>query len=329
MCRSRVRSSAVLDDVDAARPQQREQHVERHTGRTDEMRRIIDHEVQRVIGELVGHDPERSRRLVDPVEGAHRAVVRCDPVLELRAPAGSRSRHGCRPGQDARNATLSPWKIPSSKIRFGSTFSTTFMYCSTIRRGFMMRSSVSSGFMSGPNPRGTESVERDPSRSTPLRSMLPSNVIGHVRCAAAAPSGPGGSLAHLDGTVTTDPSIPPGYEERGDTPGCPPRAEPTAAGGTGTGPLHDRRCGEMSAGGWAMLAAIVVALGVARVRRLRRWCGASATSARAGRSIWQEFGLGIALMVLFFVDLDRARHQPSGRRYTDEQRAHGERTERG
>lgn len=83
----------------------------------------------------------------------------------------------------------------------------------------------------------------------------------------------------------------------------------------------------MSAGGWSMLAAAALAAGsllfllVTVVRSIQ--------DHRSGeRSIWREFGLGLALTVLFFatwVGHGIAQWQT----YTDEQRAHGESTEAG
>ena len=84
----------------------------------------------------------------------------------------------------------------------------------------------------------------------------------------------------------------------------------------------------MSAGGSAMLAAILIALGVARVRRVlddpEHPQRAIAPAARSGRSS----GSGIALMVLFFVTWI-AHGISEWQTYTDEQRAHGEPTSAG
>jgi hypothetical protein len=80
----------------------------------------------------------------------------------------------------------------------------------------------------------------------------------------------------------------------------------------------------MSAGGWAMLGAILVALGAlgfvltSMIRSIHN-------ERRAGRSIWKDFGLGIALMVLFAVTWI-AHGVSEWQTYTDEQRAHGEST---
>jgi hypothetical protein len=78
----------------------------------------------------------------------------------------------------------------------------------------------------------------------------------------------------------------------------------------------------MSAGAWAMLAVIItslcalmfVILSMARSIRNER---------TAGRPIWREFSLGLALMVLFFatwIGQGIAQWQT----YTDEQAAHGD-----
>jgi hypothetical protein len=83
----------------------------------------------------------------------------------------------------------------------------------------------------------------------------------------------------------------------------------------------------MSTGGWAMLAAIVVSLGAlgfvifAMVRSIRN-------ERTPDRSIWRDFGLGIALMVLFFVTWI-AHGVAQWQTYTDEQRSHGEAVEVG
>ena len=78
----------------------------------------------------------------------------------------------------------------------------------------------------------------------------------------------------------------------------------------------------MSAGGWAMLAAVLIALAslgfvvFSMIRSIRN-------EHRAGRSIWKDFGLGIALMVLFLVTWI-AHGISEWQTYTDEQGAHGE-----
>jgi hypothetical protein len=78
----------------------------------------------------------------------------------------------------------------------------------------------------------------------------------------------------------------------------------------------------MSAGAWAMLVAIALAFAAlgfvvfSMIRSIRN-------ERRAGKSIWRDFGLGIALMVLFFVTWF-AQGISEWQTYTDEQRAHGE-----
>jgi hypothetical protein len=83
----------------------------------------------------------------------------------------------------------------------------------------------------------------------------------------------------------------------------------------------------MSAGAWFMFAALVVALGglVLVVFALVR----SIQNERTGaRSLWREFGLGLALMILFFGSWV-AHGIAEWQTYTDEQRTHGESTELG
>jgi hypothetical protein len=83
----------------------------------------------------------------------------------------------------------------------------------------------------------------------------------------------------------------------------------------------------MSAGAWAMVAAIVIALGAlgfvifTLVRSIQN-------ERRAGRSIWKDFGLGIALMTLFFATWI-AHGISEWQTYTDTQREHGEPTTAG
>jgi hypothetical protein len=83
----------------------------------------------------------------------------------------------------------------------------------------------------------------------------------------------------------------------------------------------------MSAGAWAMLAAAALAAAAlgfvifSMIRSIR-------DERRAGRSIWKDFGLGIALMALFFVTWF-AQGISEWQTYTDEQRAHGEPTDAG
>jgi hypothetical protein len=74
----------------------------------------------------------------------------------------------------------------------------------------------------------------------------------------------------------------------------------------------------------AALALALVALGFViftMVRSIRN-------ERRAGRSVWKDFGLGIALMVLFFATWI-AHGITEWQTYTDEQRAHGESTTAG
>ena len=83
----------------------------------------------------------------------------------------------------------------------------------------------------------------------------------------------------------------------------------------------------MSAGAWAMLGAIVIALvslGFVVFSMMR----SIQIERSQGRSIWRDFGLGIALMVLFFVTWI-AHGVSEWQTYTDEQRAHGESTSAG
>ena len=83
----------------------------------------------------------------------------------------------------------------------------------------------------------------------------------------------------------------------------------------------------MSAGGWmagAAAAVTVGALGFVLFSMVR-----SIKDERSGdRSIWREFGLSIALMVLFFATWI-AHAISEWQVYTDEQRAHGEATQVG
>ena len=80
----------------------------------------------------------------------------------------------------------------------------------------------------------------------------------------------------------------------------------------------------MSAGGWAMAAVLVgmlVLLGFLIFSTIR----SIQVERTAGRSVWREFGLGLALMLLFFgtwIGQGVAEWQT----YTDEAVAHGEPT---
>jgi hypothetical protein len=83
----------------------------------------------------------------------------------------------------------------------------------------------------------------------------------------------------------------------------------------------------MSAGAWAMLVVVVISLGAlafvifTMVRSIR-------VERTAGRSVWREFSLGLALMILFFATwIGQAISQ--WQTYTDEQSAHGESVEFG
>jgi hypothetical protein len=78
----------------------------------------------------------------------------------------------------------------------------------------------------------------------------------------------------------------------------------------------------MSAGGWAMLAAMalaVAALGFVVYSMVR----SIQVQRNRGESLWRQFGLGIALMILFFVTWI-AQGISQWQTYTDEQREHGE-----
>ncbi|HZM30370.1 MAG TPA: DUF6766 family protein [Acidimicrobiales bacterium] len=83
----------------------------------------------------------------------------------------------------------------------------------------------------------------------------------------------------------------------------------------------------MSPGAWMMLLAAVVALAsllvvvFALVRSIRN-------HHTPGRSVWREFGLGLALMLLFFGTWV-AHAIAEWQTYTDEQQAHGESTSAG
>ena len=83
----------------------------------------------------------------------------------------------------------------------------------------------------------------------------------------------------------------------------------------------------MNPGAWLMLAAFVVSVGglavvvFALVRSIRN-------ERTAGRSVWREFGLGLSLMILFFVTWI-AHGIAEWQVFTDEQRAQGESTEVG
>jgi hypothetical protein len=83
----------------------------------------------------------------------------------------------------------------------------------------------------------------------------------------------------------------------------------------------------MSAGAWMMTLATVLAVGAlgllifAMVRSIHN-------ERTRGRSIWREFGLGLALMILFFATWI-AHGIAEWQTFTDEQREHGESVEVG
>jgi hypothetical protein len=83
----------------------------------------------------------------------------------------------------------------------------------------------------------------------------------------------------------------------------------------------------MGVGAWMMLLAIVLAfasLGFVVFSMVR----SIQTQRSKDRSVWRDFGLGIALMVLFFVTWG-AQLIAEWQTYNDEQHAHGESTEIG
>ena len=82
----------------------------------------------------------------------------------------------------------------------------------------------------------------------------------------------------------------------------------------------------MTAGAWMMLLATVIARAPCWWW-CSPWCAASATSTRTARSLWREFGLGLALMLFFGSWVAHAIAE--WQTYTDEQRAHGESTSAG
>jgi hypothetical protein len=83
----------------------------------------------------------------------------------------------------------------------------------------------------------------------------------------------------------------------------------------------------VSSGAWAMVLALVLGLGAllfviaAMTRSVRN-------ERSAGRSIWREFSLGLALVILFFVTWI-AHGIAEWQTYTDEQRSRGEPTQAG
>jgi hypothetical protein len=83
----------------------------------------------------------------------------------------------------------------------------------------------------------------------------------------------------------------------------------------------------MSAGAWAMLAAIV--LGLAALAFVVASMARSIQTERSkNRSVWREFSLGLGLMILFFVTWI-AHGITEWQTYTDEQRTLGEPTKAG
>jgi hypothetical protein len=83
----------------------------------------------------------------------------------------------------------------------------------------------------------------------------------------------------------------------------------------------------MSAGGWMMGVAGLIALGtlVVLMHSLLRSIRNERTE---GRSVWREFSLGLVLAILFFATWI-GHVVAEWQVYTDEQRSHGERTEIG
>jgi hypothetical protein len=78
----------------------------------------------------------------------------------------------------------------------------------------------------------------------------------------------------------------------------------------------------MSAGGWAMLGVVILSLGVL-LFVIATMIRSILNERTEGRSVWREFSLGLALMVLFFVSwLGQAISE--WQTYTAEQHAHGE-----
>jgi Domain of unknown function (DUF6766) len=83
----------------------------------------------------------------------------------------------------------------------------------------------------------------------------------------------------------------------------------------------------MSAGAWMMTVAVVLSFGAlalvifAMIRSIQ-------THHSNGRSVWREFGLGLILMILFFVSWI-GQGIAEWQVFTDEQQAHGEPAEMG
>ena len=78
----------------------------------------------------------------------------------------------------------------------------------------------------------------------------------------------------------------------------------------------------MSAGGWAMLAVVIMSLSVL-VFVMFTMIRSILNERTAGRSIWREFSLGLSLMALFFVSW-LGQGIAEWQTYTAEQHAHGE-----
>jgi hypothetical protein len=78
----------------------------------------------------------------------------------------------------------------------------------------------------------------------------------------------------------------------------------------------------MSAGGWAMLGVVVLSLGVL-LFVIVTMARSILNERTEGRSVWREFSLGLALMVLFFVSWF-GHAIAEWQTYTAEQHAHGE-----
>jgi hypothetical protein len=83
----------------------------------------------------------------------------------------------------------------------------------------------------------------------------------------------------------------------------------------------------MSAGGWAMLAVVLISVGVL-LFVIFTMIRSILNERSAGGSIWREFSLGLCLMVLFFVAW-LGQGISEWQTYTDEQHAHGESVEFG
>jgi phosphotransferase system glucose/maltose/N-acetylglucosamine-specific IIC component len=78
----------------------------------------------------------------------------------------------------------------------------------------------------------------------------------------------------------------------------------------------------MSAGGWAMLAVVIMSLGLL-LFVIFTMIRSILNERTSGRSIWREFSLGLSLMVLFFAAW-LGQGISEWQTYTAEQHAHGE-----